>query len=94
MRELLKKSLTFFDWIFLRLQGCVISLLTKGKESSQVVINYICKAAATKERHVLVQIKPKDTTEIPTLSGLEQSHSFAIVLQGSVCTHDDMTSTR
>lgn len=91
MRELLKKSLIVFDWIFIKLQSCIISLFTKEKEPSQFVINYICKAAATKERHVFVQIKPKDTTEIPILSGLEQSHSFAIVMQGPVCIHDDMT---
>ena len=89
MKGIIKKLLVAIDWIFLKIQGFVISFFKK--EYLYTVMNYMCKAAATKERHIFFQIKPKDTTEIPILGGLEQSYSFAIVLQGSICTHDDMT---
>lgn len=87
--EIIKKVLVAIDWIFLKIQGFAIS--TFSKESLNTIMLSFCKAAETKSTYVSYQIKPKDTTEIPILSGLEQSHSFAIVLQGPICMKDNMT---
>lgn len=89
MKEVIKKVLVSIDRIFLKIQGFAIS--TFSKESLNTIMLYFCKAAETKKTYVAYQIKPKDTTEIPILSGLEQSHSFAIVLQGPICIKDEMT---
>lgn len=89
MKEVIKKVLVAIDWIFLKIQGFAISAFRK--DSLNTIMLSFCKAAETKSTYVSYQIKPKDTTEIPILSGLEQSHSFAIVLQGPICIKDDMT---
>ncbi len=51
----------------------------------------ICQALENKSEYVSYQIKPKNTAEIPIIEGLDQSHSFAIVMQGPLCKKDDMT---
>ena len=89
MKEVIKKILVAIDWIFLKIQGFAFSVF--GKNILNAIMLCFCKAAETKSTYVAYQIKPKDTTEIPILSGLEQSHSFAIVLQGPLCKKDDMT---
>lgn len=89
MKNVLNKCLVTFNWIFIKIQSLVISLFKK--EYLPIVMTSVCKAAETKKTYVFYQIKPKDTTEVPILSGLEQSHSFAIVLQGPICMKDDMT---
>ena len=89
MKKIIKKVLVAIDWIFLKIQGFAIS--TFSKESLNTIMLSFCKAAETKSTYVSYQIKSKDTTEIPILSGLEQSHSFAIVLQGPICIKDEMT---
>lgn len=89
MKGIIKKVLVAIDWIFLKIQGFVISF--SKKKYLPFVMRHVCKAAETKSTYVAYQIKPKDTTEIPILSGLEQSHSFAIVLQGPICMKDNMT---
>ena len=83
------KSVQTIDWIFLKIRGFAFSVFWKN--SLNAIMLCFCKAAETKSTYVSYQIKPKDTTEIPILSGLEQSCSFAIVLQGPICMHDDMT---
>ena len=89
MKEVIKKVLVAIDWIFLKIQGFAISAFRKDNLNATMLS--FCKAAETKSTYVSYQIKPKDTTEIPILSGLEQSHSFAIVLQGPICIKDEMT---
>lgn len=89
MKEVIKKILVAIDWIFLKIRGFAFSVFWKN--SLNAIMLCFCKAAETKSTYVSYQIKPKDTTEIPILSGLEQSCSFAIVLQGPICMHDDMT---
>ena len=89
MKEIIKKVLVAIDWIFLKIQGFAISAFRK--DSLNTIMLSFCKAVETKSTYVSYQIKPKDTTEIPILSGLKQSHSFAIVLQGPICIKDEMT---
>lgn len=50
-----------------------------------------CRALETKTEYVAYQIMPKDTSVIPILDGLNQSSSFAIVMQGPLCKKDNMT---
>ena len=50
-----------------------------------------CRALETKKEYVSYQIMPKDTSNIPILDGLNQSPSFAIVMQGPLCKKDNMT---
>lgn len=54
-------------------------------------MRHVCMAVESENLYAAYYIKPKDTVEIPILDGLNQSHSFAIILQGPVCTKDNMT---
>lgn len=61
-----------------------------GNEISETA-KTVCRALENKTEYVSYQIMPKDPSVIPILDGLNQSQSFAIVMQGPLCKKDNMT---
>ncbi len=62
-----------------------------SKAHIEGTIQTVSQALETKTEYVSYQIMPKDTSVIPILDGLNQSSSFAIVMQGPLCKKDNMT---
>lgn len=88
LKKIAKKVLIGINRCFFRIQGLILKI--SGRDLN-LLMTSVCKAVETRKVFVSYQIKPKDTTEIPILKGLNQSHSFAIILQGPICVKDNMT---
>lgn len=63
-----------------------------GNGEKSCIAGITCRALETKTEYISYQIMPKDTSLIPILNGLNQSSSFAIIMQGPLCQKDDMTA--
>lgn len=89
MKKTIKKMAAIFVKVYVKILDLIISIFRRDHVA--LLMSMICPAAGSKNLYVSYQIKPKDTAQIPVLTGLKQSESFAIVLQGPICTKDDMT---
>ena len=89
LKNFIKKILCVIVKCFLKPIELVFNL---GSESGiSGAASTACRALETKTEYVSYQIMPKDTSVIPILDGLNQSSSFAIVMQGPLCKKDNMT---
>lgn len=75
--------------IYIKLLYLFTSIFTKNANTG--MMHGICKAMSNKTSYVAFQIKPWASADIPLVDGFNTSHSFAIVLQGPICTKNDMT---
>lgn len=89
MKNNLKKSFFTFVKIIIKSIDYISFVFTKKHISG--TINAVSRALETKSEYVSYQIMSKDTSVIPILDGLNQSSSFAIVMQGPLCKKDNMT---
>ena len=87
--DTLKKIFYWFFERIIKLFDSIFSIFTNDHISN--VMRHVCMAVESENLYVAYYIKPKDTVEIPILDDLDQSHSFAIILQGPICTKDNMT---
>lgn len=85
----MQKVFAFFVKIYIKILTAVVSIFSKNPVSK--TMSLICQAVESKTEYAAFQVKPKDSTDIPVLVGLNRSQSFAIVLQGPICTKDKMT---
>lgn len=89
IKNLIKKLIYVYVKIVLKPVQFIFQIrLGNGMSSTALTV---CQALENKSEYVSYQIKPKNTAEIPILEGLDQSHSFAIIMQGPLCKKDDMT---
>ena len=68
-----------------------VMFLIFGKGHLNAIFSILCPSLETKTLYASYQVRPKDTSVIPILEGLNQSQSFAIVMQGPLCKKDNMT---
>lgn len=85
----MKRFMLLIIKILIKPIDALISIFRKGHLKSIFLL--LCKALESKTEYAAYQIKPKDTTEIPIISSLTRPHSLAIILQGPICTKDNMT---
>lgn len=89
IKDLIKKLIYVYVKIVLKPVQFIFKIRSGNGMSSMALT--VCQTLENKSEYVSYQIKPKNTAEIPILEGLDQSHSFAIVMQGPLCKKDDMT---
>lgn len=85
----MKKVFSAIVSIIIKLIDSICAAVTKKHISGTIQI--VSQALETSTEYVSYQIMPKDTSVIPILNGLNQSSSFAIVLQGPICKKDNIT---
>lgn len=85
----LKKIFTAVVTILIQFVDSICAAVTKTH--IQRTMQIVSKALETKNEYVSYRIMPKDTSVIPIMDGLNQSQSFAIVMQGPLCKKDNMT---
>lgn len=90
MKKLLVKICTAIVTIIVKVIDFVCAKVSK-RRVQQCTMKILAPALDTKDEYIAYQIMPKDTSIIPIMSGLNQSHSFAIVMQGPICKRDNMT---
>lgn len=89
IKSFLKKCFYVPAKVIIKSIDAVFALVTGTHVSGTVRL--VCQTLETEKLYAAYQIMPKDTSEIPVLEGLDQSRSFAIVMQGPVCNKDNMT---
>ena len=89
IKNLIKKLIYVYVKIVLKPVQFIFKI-PSGNEMSGTALT-VCQALENKSEYVSYQIMPKDTSVIPILDGLDQSESFAIVMQGPLCKKDNMT---
>ena len=89
MKKYLKKVFFTVVKIIIKLIDSISFAFTKKHISGTT--HAVSRALETNSEYVSYQIMPKDTSAIPILDGLNQTSSFAIVMQGPLCKNDNMT---
>ncbi len=85
----MKNLLIVVNKLYIKLLYSFIGIFSKNADER--ILHYISKAVSTKDSYVAFQIKPRASVNIPLVEGLNRPHSLAIVLQGPICTKDNMT---
>lgn len=89
MKKVLKQVFFWGIEVIIKLLDFIISIFSKDHVATTML--HVCMALESNTIYASYQIKPKDTSEIPLLSNLNQEYSFAIILQGPICVKEDMT---
>lgn len=82
---ILKKAI----YIIFRILYKTINLL--GKRITNTILRLIVKAFENSDDFLYLYIKPKDTNIVPKIIGLNSCNKFAIILQGPICTNNNIT---
>lgn len=89
MKNVMIKIAIVMTAVYIRLLDALVAIFFKDHVSK--TMHLVCDALESKTRYISYQITPKDTTEIPLPDNFGKPHSFAIILQGPICTKDDIT---
>ncbi len=90
MKKIIKNLFILFLKILLKPIDLIVAIFSKNH--LDILMRMVCQAAESKTLYAAVQIKPKDTEEIPILKNAAVPRSLAIILQGPICLKDDMTA--
>ncbi len=85
----MKVFFVFIVRIFIKFLSMFVNFFSENATVS--IMKHICKAVETSSSYVTFLVKSKISTNIPLVGDLNKSCNLAIVMQGPICTQNDMT---